>query len=60
MTLGATMRTQEMHSTRVFMLGRFTVERDGDAIPTTAWRRRRPVELPNERRTINNRSIQWH
>jgi DNA-binding SARP family transcriptional activator len=30
---------------RIFLLGRFGVEVDGNAIPASSWRRRRPIEV---------------
>ena len=30
---------------RIFLLGRFEVERGGKPVPPEAWRRRRPVDL---------------
>jgi len=35
----------EVVAVRVHLLGRFAVEVDGRAIPATAWRKRRPVEV---------------
>ena len=39
------MATDPDSSLRLFLLGRFAVERDGEPIPGKAWKRRRPVEL---------------
>ena len=37
--------TQEPEPLRIYMLGRFAVEYQGEAVPQSAWSRKRPVEL---------------
>src|SRR5260370_18905584 len=32
-------------SARIYLLGRFGVEVDGQAIPASSWRKRRPIEV---------------
>ncbi len=39
------MNKQKPQPVRIYMLGQFAVERGGEVIPSTAWKRRRPVEL---------------
>jgi len=37
--------TSNAPTLRIYLLGRFAVEREGQPIPKTAWKKKRPTEL---------------